>query len=339
MLDDQIVDKPKSKALVWIFVIILLLAVGIGAYYFLSKKPASQQQTADNSGAMTEEEVIIDENWVVGTEIIKASTTSTDTHKLADNSYRMYLMGQGGILYADSTDCVTFDTAKSTGVTEDPGKMISNPAILEITEGNWIMIYEMAPINQPGQKQGQPGINNQRNLYLATSTDGKTFTKVGLAVDSSKEDNYFASVPDLVKTPDGKIRMYYVSGGEATGSAISSDKGQTWTRENGYRLANSAVDPDVMLKTENGKTSWVMYYSNLSPSKNAIYKATSTDGLKWENETKLFDSKTGGAIVDPDVVEISPSNYVMFLGQSAGDGSTAGEQINLYRATLEKSIF
>lgn len=340
MSDEDFVPESKSKAWVWVLVIILLVAAGVGVYYFAFKKSADKPTTSGSSVATSDEKVVIAENWIVGSAIQKANTTSTDTHKLAENSYRMYLMGQGGIFYADSTDCKTFATAVSTGVKEDTGKMISNPAVLQVSANDWIMIYEMAPINKAGQQENTPAsAATQRNLYLATSTDGKVFTKVGIAIDSSKEDGFFASVPDLVKTPEGKIRMYYVSGGSAIGSAISTDNGKTWTREDDYRLSDSAVDPDVSLQTENGKTKWVMYYSILDPAKNALYKATSTDGLKWENETKLFAATTGGAIVDPDVVEISKDSYVMFLGQSSSGGSTAGETINLYRTTLDKSIF
>jgi len=333
----------KSKSLIWI--ILLIIVVAGGTYYlFLGQDKTTIISEEPNSTTEDAESVSIsvDEEWVVAPDILKQNQTSTDTHKLADGTYRMYQMMPGGIYYADSSDCITFGQAVETGVREEAGKMISNPAVLQISEKNWIMIYEMAPMRKAGQ-QGNvpPSATTQRNLYLATSTDGKAFVKAGIAIDSSKQDNFFASVPDLVKTPDGKVRMYYVSGGNATGSAISVDNGQTWVREDGYRLANAVVDADVTWETaKNGtQTSWVMYYSVLDPARNGIYKAISTDGLKWENETKLFASSAGGAIVDPDVVQISPTNYVMFFGQSSMGGSTGGEQINLYRAELNKSIF
>jgi len=319
----------------WIVIIIILVLVGAGVWYFWDQNKTDDVVTRTTEDKTTTETATVKEDWAVGTEILKSNTTSSDTHKLADGTYRMYFMGQGGILYANSTDGKTFGTGTATGVKEVSGKMISNPAVLEGATGSWVMIYEMAPTRQPGAQQGPPGVSNQRNLYLATSTDGKTFTASGIAIDSAKDDGYFASVPDLIKTPDGKIRMYYVSGGQAIGSALSADNGKTWTREAGYRLEDSAVDPDVCYK--DGE--WVMYYSVLDPAKNALYKATSTDGLKWENETKLFAATTGGAIVDPDVVEITPTNYIMFLGQSTSGGSTGGEQINLYSAELKQSIF
>jgi hypothetical protein len=300
-------------------------------YLALNKESATETQTDDTSP-------LTSENWVVDNKVVKEKITSTDTHKISGSLYRMYLIEGGGISYAESGDCKTFAASQPTGVKEEPGKMISNPAALEIAQGNWIMIYEMAPLRQPSQQQGPPGASTQRNLYLATSTDGKTFSAAGIAIDSSKDDGYFASVPDLIKTPDGRIRMYYVSGGEAVGSAVSSDDGKTWERESGYRL-KEAVDPDVLYQTKNGQTKWVMYYSVLDPAKNALYKASSSDGLNWGEGTKLFGATTGGAIVDPDVVQISADNNVMFFGQSTSGGSTQGEQINLYRGEFASDIF
>jgi predicted GH43/DUF377 family glycosyl hydrolase len=244
-------------------------------------------------------------------------------------------MSEGGIYYSESTDGKTITEKKPTGIKEQENKMISNPAVLMIEEGNWIMIYEMAPLRRQGEKEGPPGPATQRNLYLATSNDGRSFSASGIAIDSSKEDDYFASVPDLIKLEDGRIRVYYVSNGLAIGSAISNDKGKTWTRESGYRLEGMAVDPDVLYK--DGK--WVMYYSILDPSRNAMYKATSNDGLFWNNETKIFSATTGGAIVDADVFGTQPNKYLMLFGQSQSGGSTGGETIDLYLAISDGDIF
>lgn len=335
-MENEISPNPPAsgKKWLWVIVIIIIVLIGCGIYYGqwkISQDPGVVPTKTTNG---TSEENV-KENWVIGSQILKSDTTSSDTHKLADGTYRMYTMGQGGIVYADSTDAKTFGTGNPTGVREDAGKMISNPAVLEISSDNWIMIYEQAPTRTPGQQPGPPGPSTQRNLYLATSTDGKVFTPAGLAVDSSTDDSYFASVPDLVKISDSKIRMYYVCRGDSICSRVSEDNGKTWVKETGFRLSDQSVDPDVSYK--DGK--WVMYYSILDPQRNGIYKATSSDGLTWSNETKLFAATTSGAVVDPDLVEISPTSYIMFLGQSTSGGSTGGEQINLYRAELNKTIF
>lgn len=250
----------------------------------------------------------------------------------------MFLMEQGGIKYTDSTDAKIFNQAVPTGVTEDPEKFISNPAVLQISSNSWIMIYEQALMKKPGgiKSDDVTGPNNQRNLYLAVSFDGKTFSKSGLAVDSSNEDNYFASVPNLVMLSDGKIRMYYVSYGDRIASRTSSDNGKTWIKDDGIRKADMAVDPDVITKFANGKTKWVMYYTILEPSKNALFKASSSDGLTWSEGVKVLDkNNNSGMIVDPDVIELTDGSYQMFFGES----ESATGNINLYYAISSGEIF
>ncbi|RJO61383.1 hypothetical protein C4544_02590, partial [candidate division WS5 bacterium] len=295
------------------------------------------QKAEEPVPVQTEEAKEEPEVWTKNTSVLFKDTTSTCTIKINDSTYRMYLMAEGGIFYTDSTDGKTFGAKVPTGLTQTPGKMISNPSVLKVADTDWIMVYEEQPEKKPGGgPDGPPSVQTQRNLYLATSKDGKTFIKVGIAIDSSKEDNFFASVPDLIKTPDRKIRMYYVSGGEAIGSQISSDNGRTWTREAGYRLTDRAVDPDVLY--EDGK--WTMYYAILplpeSGSRNAIYKAVSKDGLTWEkDEAKLIEpSAEMGFVVDPDVIKTGDT-YRMFFGESTGDIGAPGA-INLYFADREK---
>lgn len=333
--------NQKNYAWLWALLIALILIGGGFLAYRAWQKELQNNQTSTLTlnPAQSNKFDLNKEDWQIDNSIVRKNTTSSDTHKISENLYRMFFTDKDKIMYAESNDCKNFDASIATGIKEEADKMISNPSVLQISDTKWIMIYEMAPINKSALKDAPPGTANQRNLYLANSEDGRSFTAAGVAIDSSKEDNYFASVPDLVKTPDGKIRMYYVSGGEAIGSALSSDEGKTWQRETGFRLTNMAVDPDVVLQTSGDKTKWVMYYSNLDPQKNAIYRATSNDGLTWDNETKLFSATTKGAVVDPDVVEISPIKFVMFLGQSTSGGSTGGEEINLYRATYTGNIF
>lgn len=311
----------------WVLVILAILV--LGGIFILRESPKRSTETAVTAETPKQE---VQETWVKNTDILFQDTTSTSTLALADGTYRMYLMSAGGISYTESQDGKTFGEKTSTGITQSSGKMISNPSVLEVSENDWIMVYEEQPEKKsPGGEANPPSAETQRNLYLATSSDGKSFQKVGIAIDSSLKDNFFASVPELVKLPDGKIRMYYVSGGEAIGSAVSSDRGRTWERENGYRLENSTVDPEVIY--EEGV--WVMYYSTLpkpeAKERNAIYKARSKDGLTWEPVGKVLEPDSEmGFVVDPDIVKIN-GKYRMFFGESTGDIGAPGA-INLYFA-------
>ena len=330
-------EPKKSKWWLWLLIIVLLGGLGYGGYWWYKNK--YQTKTSESK---TEETVTkIPENWTRAEKMIMAKVTSGCTVKLENGSFRMFYMADGKIVFADSTDALIFGTPVSTGITEDSGKMISNPAVLQLKDKSWIMIYEQAPIKAPGSSnQAPPGPSTQRNLYLATSADGKTYTKVGIAVDSSKEDNYFASVPDLIYTPEGKIRMYYVSRGDATGSAISQDNGKSWTKEAGLRLTDNAVDADVLYKTVNGKTSWIMYYTILSPANNSINKATSSDGISWTpGESVIKPANSQSSVVDPDVIEVSAGKYRMFFGEAGGDSTQGGTSINLYYADSSGDLF
>lgn len=311
----------------WILVILAVLAAG--ALFTLRKGPRRSSEIAITEELPTQE---ASETWVKSTDILFQDTTSTATLTLEDGTYRMYMMSDGGISYVESSDGKVFGEKISTGISQSQGKMISNPSVLEIADNNWIMVYEEQPEKKsPGGEAEPSSAKTQRNLYLATSTDGKNFQKVGIAIDSALKDNYFASVPELTKLSDGKIRMYYVSGGEAIGSAISSDNGRTWQREDGYRLENLAVDPEVIYENE----TWIMYYSTLPKpevkERNAIYKASSKDGLTWKPLTKILEPANDmGFVVDPDIVKIN-GKYRMFFGESSGDIGAPGA-INLYFA-------
>lgn len=322
----------------WLIVIVLaiILFLGIGLALFLMKFQATETASTASPASSKAAEV-----WKKNPNKVFENVTSTDTLKLEDGTFRMYLQKNGKISYADSKDATTFSELASTGIDENQGKMISNPSVLRIKEGDWIMVYEEQPQLPPGAEKG-PGPGSQRNLLLATSTDGKSFVKVGLIIDSSKEDNFFASVPKLVKLPDGKIRMYYVSEGNKIASATSDD-GKTWVREKGFRLEDSAVDPDPILKICcGGHQSWVMYFATLEGDNNKFYKATSEDGISWKKgEIVLKPESEKGAIIDPDVIEISPGKWRMFFGEMAeGQGQMGGPaQIDLYYADFTGDIF
>lgn len=325
-------DKQRKEIISrkWFLVIIIVWIIALtGGGYLFSRwyKPKLEPIT------ITIEKKEPEEKWEKNPTILLKNTTSTCTVRHDDGIYRMYFMADGGIYFAESKDGKNFGEKIAAGISETPGKMISNPTVLKIKDGKWIMIYEEQPIKKMGfAEEKMPGPASQRNLMLATSVDGRKFSKVGVAIESSKEDGYFASVPDLMKLPDGKIRMYYVSGGEAIASAISEDGG-LWKREPGLRLSDRAVDPDVLY--QDGK--WVMYYAILpNPeigSRNAIYKATSNDGISWEKGgKKLIEPDTAdGFVVDPDVFEVD-GGFRMIFGESKGGITAQGSPIDLYFA-------
>ncbi len=339
---DKIKQKLRSKSFSVIWVLILVLTFGlagaIGWKMYTSLHNKKSSSTASTSNQIQTRAVAatqVAQTWSRLPGVVMPGITSTDTHVISPGHYRMYyLNGPSGLVYADSTDGRVWGSPQSLGVMPDPGKLISNPSILQLSNGNWIMLYEQAPMTQPGEN-GQPafGPSNQHNLYLAISSDGKTFMPAGLAIDSSRADGYFASVPNMILLPNGNIRVYYVSGGQNIASAVSSDGGRTWIRDGGYRLAGG--DPDVFYK--NGK--WIMYYTDLNPSENSLREAISTDGLNWTSLEGQVVKKTGSnyAIVDPDVFQVSTDKYVMNFNESLL--SQNGQQPSPNQGGLQQAVY
>src|SRR3989344_1736732 len=98
---------------------------------------------------------------------------------------------------------------------------------------------------------GDPKGPFYHDLYVATSPDGLTFS-------GSKKILEHASVPDIIKLPDGRIAVYAVEAARRSLSgllvSISEDEGKSW-KSGSVRFTSSLVggaDPEVIL-TDEGK--------------------------------------------------------------------------------------
>ncbi|MBU1177783.1 VCBS repeat-containing protein [Patescibacteria group bacterium] len=269
---------------------------------------------------MAENSDIEDEDWQKEGETIMPNVTSTCTVRLDDGTYRMYYHPSGsGVGYAESNDGLNFSDPISTGIEEEEGEMISNPTVVQLNNGSWLMVYEIDTGEGPDQI---------RNFYSAISADGKNFTKQGIAIDSTVADNNFAGVPNLVLLPDGSVRMYYVSGGDHTAAVRSYSGGVDWQREN-FQMAGHPVDPMVVWRDdyiEPNEGRWVMYYAALPTfydGQRGIRKAVSEDGLVWETSDENLISPVSeiGLVLDPDVVELADGSYRMYFSESETDES------------------
>lgn len=129
--------------------------------------------------------------------------------KLADGRFRMYYCGMGGILSVISSDGLNF--TKETGVRMNPSSgnesVVCDPTAVILSDGRIRLYYK------GGTSGAGPG-QAIHKIYAAISTDGLTFTKEGLVIDSEQTgDNGFASVPAAIRLLDGRTRLYYVSDG------------------------------------------------------------------------------------------------------------------------------
>jgi hypothetical protein len=119
-------------------------------------------------------------------------------------------------------------------------------------------------------------------------------------------------VPDAVRLPDGRIRIYIVESPvdgacpEKVASYISSD-GISFTKESGWRLEGGYVDTEI-LRAKDGE--WLMIMAN-GPGCGGLQRlfvSTSNDGLTWATPVALTSSDAGR--LDPTGYETSAGSNV-----------------------------
>lgn len=142
-------------------------------------------------------------------------------------------------------------------------------------------------------------------------------------------------VPDPVRLPDGRIRIYIVespvlnsSCPEKVASYVSAD-GVSFTKEAGWRLEGGYVDTEV-LRATNGE--WLMIMAN-GPgcgSRQQLFVSSSNDGLVWSTPQVLTGTDQGR--LDPTGYETAPGSNVFRIYYAQGG---AGNNFTIKRATLK----
>lgn len=230
-------------------------------------------------------------------------------HKLKDGRVRLYYCKDQEIVSAISKDGLTF--TKESGVRISPGTgfetHVCDPTIVDLPDGKMRMYYKGADTMMPG-----PG--SIHKIYSAISSDGLTFQKEGLRIDSeNEEDNGWASVPDAIVLPDGRVRIYYVTNVEVPhgiASAISSD-GLNFVREPGIRVPK-LVDP-ALIRVGDRYLLFAASIEEKSPRvPRGIYYMESLDGLEFGEPVAVFQ---GSNVYDPSVLKIDDQTIRIFYGK------------------------
>ena len=195
----------------------------------------------------------------------------------------------------------------------------ADASVVQTGDGQWRMYYGIQP-----EVQG-----NQLQVYSATSTDGKTWTQ------ESGTRKTMATFPNVVKTTDGKYRMYFQQAG-AIKSAISSD-GLSFTDEAGSRMTtannvgltfDNVAAPSVFLQDDG---TWMMVYRGTVNTRYAadtpnattqlLMWATSTDGLTFTQKGIAVDSRNStlrGQLDGPDIQKWDDGKLHVFATTYAG---------------------
>jgi hypothetical protein len=255
--------------------------------------------------------------------------------KLKDGRYRLYYCGPGGILSALSTDGLAFEKEGGVRLAPVPGagnpeSIVCDATLVDLPGGRVRMYYKGS--NGPGG----PG-QALHKVFSATSPDGLSFQREGLRIDSEQTgDRGWASVPEAFVLPDGRVRLYYVSGDfEAQGgimSALSSD-GLSFTKEAGAR-AKGLVDPAVT-RLPDGR--YLMLAAVLPAPPNApqelrrpegLYYALSDDGLAFGEPQPVLQER---GVYDPTMIKIDEKTFRVYYGK---DLSTQAGRPNIVTVSL-----
>ena len=154
-------------------------------------------------------------NWTKEDGTRKTFATFPDVMKLDDGRYRMYFQNAGVIKSAVSSDGLTFTDETGERISKDEtGYNLENVGAHTTTKldnGTYLMVYR-GTINQPYQTTEKVPNNNTQIFFYATSTDGLTFVKKGLAIDSRNETLYgLVDGAEFVKWDNGELRVYFWS--------------------------------------------------------------------------------------------------------------------------------
>jgi len=190
-------------------------------------------------------------------------------------------------------------------------------------------------------KRVDPASNTQA-VYSAACGDTNCLS-FGMATMASTEmqvskDTKAWGVPDAVRLPDGRIRIYIVESPSLTSSCpekvasyISTD-GVSFTKESGWRLESGYVDTEV-LRANDGD--WVMIMADGPGCTTAsgarkvqqLFVSTSNDGLTWAKPQLLTSTDVGR--LDPTGYEVSPNVFRIYYAAGASN-----DTFTIKRATM-----
>lgn len=186
--------------------------------------------------------------------------------KLPNGNYRMYFQNQGAIKSAISSDGLSWeeesgirmDTANNVGL-----KLSNAAAPTVIMAGDvYVMVYRGAINEKYPAKVPNP---DTQLLLWATSKDGLTFEKKGLALDSRNDEfQGLLDGPELVRWDDGLIRLYFWSYRGVYHTLFKGDKflegpefDFTTASDAAMRFPENPPGDPTLVKISN---KWFMYY-------------------------------------------------------------------------------
>ncbi|MDQ7821585.1 MAG: Ig-like domain-containing protein [Candidatus Eremiobacteraeota bacterium] len=223
-----------------------------------------------------------------------------------DGVIRIFYGGAGELKSGTSDDGITFREESGTPVTSsDEEGIIASPTVVSLGGGRYRMYYD-------AYKKDKLAKSNW--LYSAISDDGVSWKREGLCFRSAT-DRDVASTASVVKTKEGKWRLYYCDTSAHTYSAISND-GKQFEAEAGTRVEGVGAD---VVQLPDGKFYMVYTKPSSAKRKPEIWSATSDDGLTWTVGDKLATNDEED-LHDP-AVAVLPNGTIMVYYARVGKDS------------------
>src|SRR3990170_1862429 len=211
-------------------------------------------------------------NWTKEAGTRKRLATFPDVVKLPSGQWRMYFQNGGVIKSALSTDGLNWVDEAGTRIDKSqPGFDLDNvgaQSTIRLDDSTYVMVYR-GTINEPyATKEKLP--NQDMHIYFwATSKDGLTFEKKGLAIDSRNETLLGAADGaewvrwDTSTSSEPELRVYFWSYAgvyRVTYNQRTFSKAVFDFTNNKDSMAKFPPNPpgDPTLAKINGK--WFMYY-------------------------------------------------------------------------------
>ncbi len=320
----------EFKQKYWLYEIVILTIIGTvlisGCVERPAGEPVEESQTEVNITLEERKETSTQKllSWQKedGIRIPNAISSSTI---FRGNEYWMYYTGNG-IELAISNDGISFVLKGSVVRDDGPGseqEMVTNPAVFQIKNGRYRMLYEGSKDNQAVRK-----------LYSAVSDDGlKWFKEEGVRLEDTifwidqekkkkgetdwRNEIIFTSVPDVIRI-ENCLRLYYTVIDEIR-MAKSCDEGLTWEKEGKIIFEfyhDVAQDPDI-IQLEDGTYKLFFSAQDFYRRKGWIEIASSEDGInfKVDGEKRIEPSHGETHAMDIDVIKLPDGTYRAYYSE------------------------
>lgn len=218
------------------------------------------------------------QTWTKESGTRKTMATFPDVVKLPDGKWRMYYQNAGIIKSAASTDGLAWTDEPGTRMDRNETgynlESVGAQSTIIQSDGTYVMLYR-GTINQPYQTTEKIPNQNTQLYFWATSKDGLTFEKKGLAIDSRNDILYgLADGAEWVKWNNSEQRVYFWSYAGIYHTVYKNGTFSSpvfnWTniKNSKAKFAPNPPGDPTIIKINN---TWYMYYGQHTKG---IYYAT-----------------------------------------------------------------